>query len=215
MLRKHKVIVVATSTVAASIIEDGRTGHSMFKIPLTCNADSVCNISLEYKIAHRLLHASLRIWHAIVMCLRFCIEALDRALEIIMKSQTFHSEGSQYDGMNALRLSEDIISISDADSIVFHQGRDQVSTIENPSISEFQSLYGLIPDRISCGTVTFNKKDIMTEIAPVSWDIDDVVRAFMMLLNQGDAFAVDTTFAPMLSMDICLKSIPDREMLPL
>ena len=85
-LRKHKVIAVATSAVAASLLEDGQTAHSAFKIPIPCHADSVCNISLESEIAHRLRSASLIIWNEIVMCLRHCIEAVDRTLQVVMKS---------------------------------------------------------------------------------------------------------------------------------
>ena len=44
------------------------------------------------------------------------------------------------------RLSEDVISISDADSKVFQLAKDWCSTIANPNISEFQCLCGLIPD---------------------------------------------------------------------
>ena len=73
---------------------------------------------------------------------------------------------SQDSGLNAVRLSEDVIPISDPNSTVLHLEKDQVSIIENPSISEFQSLYGLIADRISCGTISFDKKDIETVITP-------------------------------------------------
>ena len=67
------------------------------------------------------------------------------------------------DGPNAVKLSEYIISISDAHSSVFRLDKDQVCTIENPSISEFQSLNRLIPERISCGTVTFDEKILKQE----------------------------------------------------
>ena len=85
-LRKHKVIAVATPAVAASLLEDGRTPHSAFKIPIPCHADSVCNISLESEIEHRIQRASLIIWDEIVMCLRYRIEAVDPTLRVIMKS---------------------------------------------------------------------------------------------------------------------------------
>ena len=118
---------------------------------------------------------------------------------------------SQDSGLNAVRLSEDAISISDADSTVLHLEKDQVSTIENPSVSEFRFLYGQIPDRISCGTMTFDKKEIETVITPESWVFGNVISAFIMLLNQGNAFAVDRTFVPMLRTAIRLKLIPNYE----
>ena len=49
--------------------------------------------------------------------------------------------------------------------------------------------------------MTFDKKDIDTVVTPESWVIDDVISAFMMLLNQGNAFAVDTTFVPIFCTD--------------
>ena len=64
-----------------------------------------------------------------------------------------------------------------------------------------------MPDRISCGNINFNKKDIETVVTPESWVFGNMISAFMMLLNQGNAFAVDTTFDPMLCMAIRLKSI--------
>ena len=109
------------------------------------------------------------------------------------------------DGPNAVGLSEDVTSISDADSTAFYLDKDQVYTKENPSISEFQSLYGLISDRISCGIITFDRKDIETVITPESWVIGNVINAFMMLLNQGNALAVDTTFVTILRTAIRLE----------
>ena len=73
---------------------------------------------------------------------------------------------SPYDGLNVVRPSEDITSISDADSTVFTLVIDQGFITENPSISEFQYLYGLIPYRISCGTILFNKRDTETATTP-------------------------------------------------
>ena len=117
----------------------------------------------------------------------------------------------QHDRLNAVRLSEDVLSVSDADSTVFHLDKDQGSTTENPSTSEYQSLHGLIPDRISSGTITFDKKDIETVITPESWLIDNTISASIMLINQGNAFADDTTFVPMLRIAVRLKSILDYD----
>ena len=44
---------------------------------------------------------------------------------------------SQFDGPNAMRLSEDVISTSDADSTVFHLDKYQASRTENPRFLEF------------------------------------------------------------------------------
>ena len=74
--------------MAVSLLEYGRTVHSVFNIPILIYADSVCNISIESKIANELRQASLILWDEIVMCARYCIEAVDRTLRVIMKSQS-------------------------------------------------------------------------------------------------------------------------------
>ena len=85
-VRKHSVIAVATSAVAASLLDGGRTAHSVFKIPIPCYAESVCSITMESTLANEIRHASLIVWDEIVMCSRYCIEAVDRTLRAIMKS---------------------------------------------------------------------------------------------------------------------------------
>ncbi len=77
-IRRHGVIAVATSVVAASLLQNGRTAHSLFKIPIPCYSGSACNISMETKIADTIRYASLIIWDKLVMCGRYCIEAVDR-----------------------------------------------------------------------------------------------------------------------------------------
>ena len=84
--RQRKVIAVATSAVAASLLYKGRTAHSTFKIPIPCDSLSTCNISLESKLAQELKEVDLIIWDEVVMCNRYCIEALDRTLRDIMKT---------------------------------------------------------------------------------------------------------------------------------
>ena len=108
-----------------------------------------------------------------------------------------------------MRLSEDAIFISDADSTVFYLDKDQSSTIENSTISVFQSVYSLIWGRISCGFIIFDKKDIETAVTTEPWVIDNVTSAFMMLINHGNDYAFGTTFAPMLRTAMYLKSILD------
>ena len=85
-LRKHKVFAVATSAVVASLLENGRTAHSALEISIRCHADNFCNLSLESEIVHPLRRASLIICDELVMCLHYCIQAVDRTLRAIMKS---------------------------------------------------------------------------------------------------------------------------------
>ncbi len=83
-LRGQKVISTATSAVAASLLERGRTAHSAFKVPIPCDSDSVCSISMDSKLAAQIRKADLIIWDEIVMCARYCVEALERTLREIM-----------------------------------------------------------------------------------------------------------------------------------
>ena len=88
-LRKHKVIAVATFTVAASLLEYGWTAHFLFEIPFPCPDDNFCNMSLVSKVANQLRRASLIISDEIVIFLRYIIEGVDRKLRVIVKSINF------------------------------------------------------------------------------------------------------------------------------
>ncbi len=45
-LRTRTTIAVATSAVAVSLLDEGRTAHSAFKIPIPCYSDSIYHITL-------------------------------------------------------------------------------------------------------------------------------------------------------------------------
>lgn len=49
---------------------------------------------MDYKIANNIHLASTIIWDEIVMCLRYCIEAVDRISRVIMKSVHVYPEES-------------------------------------------------------------------------------------------------------------------------
>ncbi len=79
------MISVANSAVAVSLLENGRTTHSVCKIPITCDAESACNISLDSALATQIREADLIIWNKIVTCVRYSIEAVGRTLRQIMR----------------------------------------------------------------------------------------------------------------------------------
>ena len=83
-LRSREVISVATSAVAASVLDNGRRAHSVFKIPIPCVFESVCNISLDSALAAEIREADFIMWDEIAMCVRYCIEAVDRTLRAIV-----------------------------------------------------------------------------------------------------------------------------------
>ena len=68
--RRKKFIAVATSAVAAVLLNGGRTAHSVFKIPIPVSAESTCNFSTNSGTVRTLQKADLIIWDEIVMCHR-------------------------------------------------------------------------------------------------------------------------------------------------
>ena len=79
-------LVVASSGIAAELLEGGRTAHSRFKIPIPINESSVCNISLQSDIAKLVQKTSLIIWDEIMMSHVNQVDCVDRSLWDIMKS---------------------------------------------------------------------------------------------------------------------------------
>ncbi|CDF37706.1 ATP dependant DNA helicase PIF1 [Chondrus crispus] len=84
--RPKQVIAVATSAVAAVLLDGGRTAHSVFKIPIPVSAKSTCNFSTNSDTGRTLQQVDLIIWDEIVMCYRNCIETVDRSLCDLMQT---------------------------------------------------------------------------------------------------------------------------------
>ena len=53
-LHGQKAIAVATSAVPSSILDRGRTARYIFKIPIPCFSESVCNISTDTKLTYNI-----------------------------------------------------------------------------------------------------------------------------------------------------------------
>ncbi|CDF41007.1 ATP dpendant DNA helicase [Chondrus crispus] len=84
--RRKQVIAVATSAVAAVLLDGGRTSHSVFKIPIPVSAESTCSFSANSDTGRTLQQVDLIIWDEIVMCHRHCIETVDRSLRDLMQT---------------------------------------------------------------------------------------------------------------------------------
>ena len=78
-------LAVASSGIAAELLEGGRTGHSRFKIPIPINESSVCNISLQSDISKLIQKTSLIIWDEIMMSHVHQVDCVDCSLQDIMK----------------------------------------------------------------------------------------------------------------------------------
>lgn len=56
------VLCVASSGIAALLLQDGQTAHSCFKIPIDVHEESVCNIKKSTIQADLLKETDLIIW---------------------------------------------------------------------------------------------------------------------------------------------------------
>ncbi|CDF36818.1 partial DNA helicase [Chondrus crispus] len=84
--RRKQFIAVATSAVAAVLLDGGRTAHSVFKVPIPVSAESTCSFSANSDTGRTLQQVDLIIWDEIVMCHRHCIETVDRYLRDLMQT---------------------------------------------------------------------------------------------------------------------------------
>jgi len=76
--QKKIAIAVASSGIAALLLNGGRTAHSKFKIPLNLTENSVLNISHDSELAQLIKATKLIIWDEAPMSHRFAFEAVDR-----------------------------------------------------------------------------------------------------------------------------------------
>jgi ATP-dependent DNA helicase PIF1 len=82
---EHVTIRVASSGIAALLLEGGRTSHSIFKIPIALGKDSMCSIHVQSDFAELLWEAKLIIWDEALAQHRHCAKAVDRILRDIMQ----------------------------------------------------------------------------------------------------------------------------------
>ncbi|GKE19891.1 ATP-dependent DNA helicase PIF1-like protein, partial [Tanacetum coccineum] len=80
------VLNVASSGIAALLLEGGRTAHSRFAIPINVVEDSMCNISADSELAELLRMTKLIIWDEAPMVNQHCYEAFDRTMRDICRT---------------------------------------------------------------------------------------------------------------------------------
>ena len=83
--KREIALAVASSGIAAELLEGGRTAHSRFKIPIPIFESSVSNISLQSDDAKLMQKTSLIIWDEVMMAHKHHIECVDRSLRDILK----------------------------------------------------------------------------------------------------------------------------------
>ncbi|POS82785.1 hypothetical protein EPUL_003993 [Erysiphe pulchra] len=79
------VLCVASSEIAALLLPNGRTAHSVFRIPLDCLGNAVCNIGGQNHLADLLRQTSLIIWVEVTMQQKNDFAAVDKSLRDIKK----------------------------------------------------------------------------------------------------------------------------------
>ncbi len=76
---------MASSGIAALLLNGGHTAHSCFKIPVqSLNSTSTCYISRDSELVALLQAATLIVWDEAVMMHRHVFEAVNRSLQDIM-----------------------------------------------------------------------------------------------------------------------------------
>ncbi|XP_071723352.1 uncharacterized protein [Rutidosis leptorrhynchoides] len=81
------VLTVASSGIAALLLPEGQTAHSIFSIPINIHEFSTCSVKKHSNLAELLRRAELVIWDEAPMSHRFCFEAENRTLNDICEVQ--------------------------------------------------------------------------------------------------------------------------------
>ncbi|POS82240.1 hypothetical protein EPUL_005446, partial [Erysiphe pulchra] len=81
------VLCVASSGIASLLLPNGRTAHSMFRIPVECNDTAVCDISGQSNLAKLLRNTSLIIWDEVTLQLKQNFGAVDRTLQSLLNNR--------------------------------------------------------------------------------------------------------------------------------
>jgi hypothetical protein len=89
-------LAVASSGIAALLLNGGRTAHSMFSIPIECDHNSIWEVDKEGEKADLFRQAQLIIWDEASMQHRYAYEAIDRML------QDVRSDSRSFGGVTVL-----------------------------------------------------------------------------------------------------------------
>ncbi|GKG02435.1 ATP-dependent DNA helicase PIF1-like protein [Tanacetum coccineum] len=81
------VLNVASSGIAALLLDRGRTAHSRFAIPINVVKDSMCSISADIDLADLLCQTKLITWDETLILNKQCFEAFDRTMRDICRTK--------------------------------------------------------------------------------------------------------------------------------
>ena len=90
-VRSHSdiALAMASSGIAALLLQGGRTVHSRLKVPIRLNEISLCGISKQTVLAKLIQRAKLLVWDEAPMTHRFTAECIDRSLRDLSGALTF------------------------------------------------------------------------------------------------------------------------------
>ena len=88
-VRSHGKIAIALAStgLAALLLEKGRTAHSRLKIPIEINESSSCFIAAQSNLGSLIKRAELLVWDEAPVMNRYVFEAVDRTFRDIMKKE--------------------------------------------------------------------------------------------------------------------------------
>ncbi|KNZ82356.1 hypothetical protein J132_00171 [Termitomyces sp. J132] len=78
-------LCVASSGIAALLLEGGRTAHSRFKIPIPALDTSIANIKRGTQLSQLLLQTKVVIWDEVPMQHKNAIDSVDRGFRDILE----------------------------------------------------------------------------------------------------------------------------------
>ncbi|CAN0920583.1 ATP-dependent DNA helicase pif1 [Linum grandiflorum] len=100
--RDQITLAVASSGIAATLLPDGCTAHSLFKIPLEVYHSSTCAVRKGTQLAELLRSATVIIWDEAPMIHRLSFEVVDRTLCDIMNIPLFGSGYKPFGGKTVI-----------------------------------------------------------------------------------------------------------------
>ena len=79
-----KVLPIAWTGIAASLLKGGRTAHSTFKLPFDITRPIACNLSTTSDLADELRTATVIVWDEISMTISYALDAVDTFFQDLM-----------------------------------------------------------------------------------------------------------------------------------
>jgi len=83
--REQVVLYVASSEIAALLLDGGRTSYSCFKIPLSINEDSVARLKWNSYMFSVIQQTKVIIWDEVSMQHKYDIDAVDQCLRDLLE----------------------------------------------------------------------------------------------------------------------------------